>query len=100
MDNKTNLDPIRDIDIENTSFSNLSDQMLEAGGFSAKKFADGVNIFAEFIQKKDCLKFLSIPAAPLSTGLRGVIKHLIKKKMFDVIVTTCGIFNINISYRI
>ncbi|MBI2651015.1 deoxyhypusine synthase [Candidatus Woesearchaeota archaeon] len=90
MDKKFHLDAVKDIDIENASILNIAEQMHDAGGFSAKKFGVGVKILAEFIQKKDCLKFLSIPAAPISTGLRGVIKHMVKKKMFDVIVTTCG----------
>ena len=35
-------------------------------------------------------KFLSFPACIISTGLRGVIKDLIKNKLVDVVITTCG----------
>ncbi|KKL77331.1 hypothetical protein LCGC14_2035980, partial [marine sediment metagenome] len=37
-----------------------------------------------------CLRFLSCVAAVLSTGLRGIIKDMIKNKWFDVMITTCG----------
>ncbi len=93
MDKKIKLEPVKDINIENVSIGNIADQMHESGGFSAKKFASGVKILAEFTPKKSCLKFLSIPAAPISTGLRGVIKHMVKNKMVDVIVTTCGLLD-------
>jgi len=36
------------------------------------------------------LNFLSFVGAITSTGLRGVIKDMIKKKWFDVVITTCG----------
>jgi deoxyhypusine synthase len=42
------------------------------------------------IKDENCLKFLSFVAAITSTGLRGVIKDMIKKKWFDVVITTCG----------
>ncbi|MDP6547619.1 MAG: deoxyhypusine synthase [Candidatus Woesearchaeota archaeon] len=97
MDKDINLEPVKDINIENASVGNITDQMSKAGGFSAKKFSDGVRILSEFIVKKDCLKFLSIPAAPISTGLRGVIKHMVKNKMVDVLVSTCGLLDHDIA---
>jgi deoxyhypusine synthase len=42
------------------------------------------------INDKDCLKFLSFVAAITSTGLRGIIADMLKNKMFDVVITTCG----------
>jgi len=42
------------------------------------------------IEDKKCLKFLSFVGAVTSTGLRGIIKDMIKNKMFDVVITTCG----------
>ncbi len=87
---KITLEPVKDISIENQSFSSMAAQMCDAGGFSSKKVGLGVNILAEFLPKKDCLRFLSLPAALMATGTRGVILHLVKNKMVDVIVTTCG----------
>jgi len=42
------------------------------------------------IKEKDCVRFLSFPACIISTGTRGVIKELIKRKLFDVVITTSG----------
>jgi len=42
------------------------------------------------VKEKDCVKFLSFPACIISTGTRGVIKDLLKKKLFDVVITTSG----------
>src|SRR5438876_4256306 len=37
-----------------------------------------------------CTKFLCFPAAPVATGLRGVLVEMVNKGLVDVIVTTCG----------
>jgi deoxyhypusine synthase len=40
--------------------------------------------------EKDCTKFLSFVAALISTGARGIVRDMIKNRMFDVVITTCG----------
>jgi deoxyhypusine synthase len=40
--------------------------------------------------EKNCVKFLSFPACICSTGTRGVLKEIIKRKLFDVVITTSG----------
>lgn len=72
------------------NFSNLIDQMYEAGGFSGKNLARAVYILEEMIRDKECKKFLSFPACVVSTGLRGAIAQMIEKGLIDIIVTTCG----------
>ena len=42
------------------------------------------------ISDENCLKFVSFVGAVVSTGLRGIIKDMIKNKWFDVVLTTCG----------
>ena len=42
------------------------------------------------ISDDECLKFVSFVGAVVSTGLRGIIKDMIKNKWFDVAITTCG----------
>jgi len=42
------------------------------------------------ISDKHCLRFVSFVGAIVSTGLRGIIKNMIKNKWFDVAITTCG----------
>lgn len=86
-----NLRPVKDVKIDRkTSVNDLVNQMFESGGFTAKKLAVGVDVLEGMIKDKDCLKFLSFPACIIATGTRGIIKEMIKKRFFDVIITTCG----------
>jgi deoxyhypusine synthase len=39
---------------------------------------------------KNCTKFLSFVGSIISTGARGIIKDMLKHKMFDCVITTCG----------
>jgi len=83
--------PVRDILLKKKMTTNqLIKVLYDAGGFSAKKVADGVDILERMVQEKDCVKFLSFPACIISTGTRGVIKELVKRKLVDVIITTTG----------
>jgi deoxyhypusine synthase len=91
MKKSRNLKPIKDMKInENTTINNLVKQMFESGGFTSKKLAIGTDILERMLKDKDCLKFLSFPACIISTGTRGIIKEMVKRKMFDVLITTCG----------
>jgi deoxyhypusine synthase len=65
-------------------------QMEKAGGFSAKKVADGVSILETMLRSEDCVRFLSFPACICSTGTRGVIRELLERNLFDVVITTTG----------
>ena len=68
----------------------LVDQMQKAWGFTAGKTAIGVTILERMIQDQDCVKFLSFTGNLVATGTRGVFKELVKRKLVDVIITTCG----------
>ena len=81
---------VRDIIFEKpVTVNTLVKKLYDSGGFTAKKLAEGVNILEEMI-KSGSVNFISFPACIISTGTRGVIKEFIKKKFFDVIITTCG----------
>jgi deoxyhypusine synthase len=83
--------PVKDIQLKKGMNSNdLIKELYESGGFSAKKVAQGVDIIENMVKEKDCIKFLSFPACIISTGTRGVIKELLKRKFFDVVITTAG----------
>jgi deoxyhypusine synthase len=83
--------PVRDISFKkNMTTNQLVKELFNSGGFSAKKVADGVDILEQMVKEKDCVKFLSFPACIISTGTRGVIKELLRKKLFDVVITTTG----------
>jgi deoxyhypusine synthase len=86
-----NFPPVEDINLsESSSVSDILNQMRSSGGFQARYLAESVDILEEMYRDKDCVKFLSFPAAIISTGTRGVIKELVKRKIFDIIITTCG----------
>jgi deoxyhypusine synthase len=85
------MKPVKDLRInKNTKITELLSQMNDIGGFTAKKLATGIEIFESMKDDKECIKFLSFPACIISTGLRGVIKDIIKNKLVDVVITTCG----------
>lgn len=82
---------VKDISIKkNDDLQNIFKQLSTSGGFESRNLADGLEILSTMINDKDCLKFLSFVAAITSTGLRGIIADMLKNKMFDVVITTCG----------
>src|SRR4030043_2286590 len=83
--------PVKDFEFtENMSVDELVNQMEAAWGFTAGKLAVGVNIMEAMINTQGCVKFLSFPADICAPGTRGVIKELVKRKLVDVLITTCG----------
>ncbi|MGQ4915849.1 MAG: deoxyhypusine synthase [Candidatus Asgardarchaeia archaeon] len=83
--------PVKDIDLNKiSSFNDLIEQYFASGGFTAKKLSQGVEILEQMVKDKEMTKFLSFPACIIATGTRGVIKEIVKRKWFDVIITTCG----------
>ncbi len=68
----------------------LVKQMEGAWGFTAGKLATSVNIMQAMIQTKGCVKFLSFTGNLVATGTRGVLRELVKRKLVDVVITTCG----------
>jgi deoxyhypusine synthase len=75
---------------EKVSVDKLVRQMKESGGFVAKELGLAVDMLEGMIREKDCLKFLSFPACIVATGTRGIIKEMVRRKWFDVLITTCG----------
>lgn len=83
--------PVKDIEIKNdTKIDKIFTEMAQSGGFESTSLSNGLEILTDMISDKKCLKFLSCVAAVMSTGLRGIIKDMIKNKWFDVMITTCG----------
>ena len=82
---------VKDIEINNdTSIEKIFDELSQSGGFESTNLSDGLDILHSMIADEKCLKFVSFVGAVVSTGLRGIIKEMIKNKMFDVVITTCG----------
>lgn len=89
MEDNSNV--VRDISIKNgDDIQSIFKQLPTSGGFESRNLADGLEILSTMINDKDCVRFLSFVAAITSTGLRGIIADMLKNKMFDVVITTCG----------
>ena len=83
--------PVKDIQIDsNTSIESIFQELSQSGGFESVNLSDGLEILTEMISDDKCLKFISFVGAIVSTGLRGIIKDMMKNKWFDVGLTTCG----------
>jgi len=85
------LEPVIDIDLKpGMTIKELSEQYLRSGGFTAKKLGMAAEIMREMIADEDAKIFLSFPACIIATGTRGVIRDMLKSKMVDIVITTCG----------
>src|SRR5947209_20266448 len=69
---------------------NLLDRMYAAGGFMAKSLSEVARVLVAMSRDSKCTKFLSFPAAPVATGLRGVLVEMVNEGLVDVIVTASG----------
>ena len=83
--------PVKDIQINsNMPIGKIFEELSQSGGFESVNLSEGLGILTEMISDKQCLRFVSFVGAVVSTGLRGIIKDMIKNKWFDVAITTCG----------
>jgi len=81
---------VKDIDLNGIeNVDDLVKQFYMAGGFTAKKLGEAVNIYEEMLKDRYYI-FLTFPACIVATGTRGVIKEMVKRKMVNAIITTCG----------
>jgi deoxyhypusine synthase len=82
---------VRDINLTGSnSVDDILKQMTRAGGFTARDLGEAADILDAMVREPSCIKFLSFPAAPVATGLRGVLRKMVEERLVDVIVTTCG----------
>lgn len=85
------MEPIKDIKLDDVKgFSDLLQQMKESGGFVAKKMGIGLDILEKMQKDKESKTILSFPACLMSTGARGLLVYMVKNKMVDAVITTCG----------
>src|SRR5437879_5951917 len=77
---------VEDIDISRSSdLATLVEAMGRGGGFTAKKIAVGVEILRAMFRNRACTTFLSFPAALMATGVRGVLRSLVERKLVDAV---------------
>jgi deoxyhypusine synthase len=83
--------PVKDVEINSsTTIEKIFEELSKSGGFEAVNLSDGLEILSDMISDEKCLKFISFVGAVISTGLRGIIKDMIKNNWFNVAITTCG----------
>ena len=83
--------PVKDIKINSdTTIEKIFEELSTSGGFEAVNLSTGLEILSEMIPDEKCVKFISFVGAVISTGLRGIIKDMIKNNWFNVAITTCG----------
>jgi deoxyhypusine synthase len=92
VDSKNFLSKIvKDYDIDvNSDFKHILSNMNDSGGFEGRNLANGITILQNMMNEKNCTKFLSFVGSLISTGNRGIVRDMIKNKMFDCVITTCG----------
>lgn len=82
--------PVEDLHIgPDTKLSELIQAFGKSGGFTSAKLATGYRIIRRMFQEENTT-FLSFPADIISTGTRGIINDLVRKRKVDVLITTCG----------
>ena len=86
--------PVEDYDFSSVSdVRSLIDQMGMAGGFTASKLARARDILRNAISQsgdEGFLNWLSFPACLCATGTRGFFVEALKRKAYNVVITTCG----------
>jgi deoxyhypusine synthase len=91
--NKRNLfltDHVIDYSDVTGDISSTITSMSSSGGFESRNLASAVNILRSMQNDDNCFRFISFVAAFISTGARGIIRDMLKHKMFDCVITTCG----------
>lgn len=92
------LIPVEDIKVtKGMTINQMLDAMGRSGGFTAQKLSDATDIAEKMIKKKGCLRILSFPACIMATGTRGILIDMVKNHMVDLIITTCGTLDHDIS---
>jgi len=88
--NRILVNDVIDYRIRSNSATSILADMAKSGGFESKNLSTGVEILGKMKRDARCTKFLSFVGSIISTGARGIIRDLIKRKMFDCVITTCG----------
>ncbi len=82
---------VKDLDVtKRTSAKELMTMWQDGGGFTAKKLAVASDLLHRMVADNQEKVILSFPAALMATGTRGVLRDLVKHKLVDCVITTCG----------
>lgn len=82
--------PVQDVRLDDArSAAQLVRAWGASGGFVASKVARAASIVQRMLED-DTQLWLSFPAAPMATGMRGLVTDLVREGHVDAILTTCG----------
>ncbi|HIE36641.1 TPA: deoxyhypusine synthase [Candidatus Geothermarchaeota archaeon] len=97
------MDKVQDIDLDSIhSFSDMMNQLINSGGFMGRYIGHAYKIWSEMLERRgEITIFMSFPADIMATGLRGVIREIVRRRWVDVVITTCGTLDHDLarSYR-
>jgi len=79
---------VKDISIED--LKDLKKVFESLGGFQARNLYIASEILKEMLSNDKITRILTFTGNLVSTGLRGLFRDMIKNKMFDLVITTCG----------
>lgn len=55
-----------------------------------RNLADAFSILLEMMRARGCVKILTFTGNLMSTGLRGIFTDMARRRLFDIVITTCG----------
>jgi len=90
VDNDLLKSEVQDYPTEFPDVISIFASMTDSGGFESRNLSEGFRILKNMNDDQSCTKFLSFVGALVSTGVRGIIRNMLKNKMFDCVITTCG----------
>lgn len=90
LKNRILVNEVRDYEIRSNSVTSILGDMANSGGFESKNLSGGIDILRKMEKDTRCTKFLSFVGSIVSTGARGIIRDMLKHRMFDCVITTCG----------
>jgi deoxyhypusine synthase len=82
---------VRDLELyRGMSARELLEMMGEMGGFMGAHLAYAYKTMMEMLRDDECFRILSFTGNIVSTGLRGIIADMARRKLFHLLITTCG----------
>lgn len=91
LEHVESLPEVADLDVtKSLTIGELMEQWRASGGFTAKKLGVAGDLLHRMVVDDGQKVILSFPACIMATGTRGVLRDLVKHKLVDAIITTCG----------
>ncbi len=83
------LEPVEDVTIDDENVAKLVEIYDSIYGFMAGHLSRAARLLARCLSDAD-LRVISFTANLVATGLRGILAQLIRERVFNLVVTTCG----------